>query len=86
MGLRAPEGRLAGGFASFARSPSSVLAADRLSAILDRQSGAAQAQFARDSSDAGSSLSGLAVAIPVLAAVALALALLGVRQRLQEYR
>jgi hypothetical protein len=86
MGLRAPEGRLAGGFASFARSPSSVLAADRLSAILDRQSGAAQAQFARDSSDARSSLSGLAVAIPVLAAVALALALLGVRQRLQEYR
>jgi hypothetical protein len=73
-------------YASFTRSPSSSSASDRLSATLDGRIAAAQADFARDSSSATSSLSGLSIAIPVLTLVAAAFALLGVRQRLEEYR
>jgi hypothetical protein len=86
VGAGAADSRLVREFASFMRSPASARVADRLDATLDGQIAAAQAQFAQDAADARSALSGLAVAIPVLILAAAALALLGVRQRLEEYR
>jgi hypothetical protein len=86
IGVGQPDGRLARELVSFVRAPTSTSAADRLNAALDRETAAAQADFARDSADSTSSLSGLAVAIPVLTFVAAALALAGIRQRLEEYR
>jgi hypothetical protein len=77
---------LSAGYSSFIHSPSSSSAANRLDAALDRRITAAQADFANDSADATSSLSGLSIAIPVLTVAAAALALFGVRQRLEEYR
>lgn len=67
-----------------AESPSSP--ADRLSANLAGQIGAAQSRFTGAAGNATSSLSGLSIAIPVLTALAAALVLMGLRQRLSEYR
>jgi len=50
------------------------------------QTNAAQARFASQASDATSALAGLKIAIPVLAVAAALLALVGLRQRADEYR
>lgn len=57
-----------------------------LDADLGREAAAAQRRFADAASSSTSSLSGLSIAIPVLAVLGCALALVGVRQRLEEYR
>jgi hypothetical protein len=59
---------------------------DELIATLNAQLNAAQRRFAGAASDATSSLTGLALGISVLTAVAALLALLGLQQRLGEYR
>jgi hypothetical protein len=46
----------------------------------------AQASFAHSASDAASALDGLAPAIPLAAVLAAALSLLGLQQRINEYR
>ena len=58
----------------------------RLSADLRTQIAAAQSRFTRKASDATSALTGLAFAIPVLALIAAVLALVGIRERRNEYR
>ncbi len=58
----------------------------RLNNDLTGQIGAAQTRFTRAAADAGGSLSGLSFAIPLLTVLAGVLALLGLRQRLGEYR
>jgi hypothetical protein len=58
----------------------------RLSADLAAQAGAAQARFEKEAANATSALSGLSVAIPLLAVLAAILALVGLRQRASEYR
>jgi hypothetical protein len=60
--------------------------AERMTANVAGQITAAQGRFSRSASDAGSSLAGLSIAIPLLAALAAVLALIGLRQRLGEYR
>jgi hypothetical protein len=67
-----------------AASPSSPAA--RLSSDLAAQANAAQARFQSRAADATSALSGLEIAIPVLAVAAAILALVGLRQRAREYR
>jgi hypothetical protein len=67
-----------------AASPTSPSA--RLSSDLAAQANAAQARFQAQAADATSALSGLEIAIPVLAVVAAILALVGLRQRASEYR
>jgi hypothetical protein len=67
-----------------AASPSSPAA--RLSSDLAAQANAAQARFQSQAADATSALSGLEIAIPVLAVAAAILALVGLRQRAREYR
>ncbi len=67
-----------------AASASSI--ADRLNAGIAGQITNAQGRFMSAAAAAASSLSGLSVAIPVLTALAAALALIGLRQRLSEYR
>lgn len=71
---------------AFMAAPTSAPAADRLNANLQGQIHVAQDGFAATAGDAASWLFGLSVAIPVLTAVAATLALLGIRQRLEEYR
>lgn len=61
-------------------------AAARLDADLSVQATDAQDRFASAAADSTSWVSGLSVAIPVLAVLGGALAVLGVRQRLEEYR
>jgi hypothetical protein len=63
-----------------------VSPSDRLSAGLAAEIAAAQRRFEHDAGDATSALSGLSIAIPLLAALAAVLALLGLRQRINEYR
>ncbi len=77
---------LSGEYASFSHAPRSPSTADRLNATLDGRIASAQRRFSADAADAISSLAGLSIAIPVLTLAATALALLGVRQRLEEYR
>ncbi|HEY1508345.1 MAG TPA: hypothetical protein VGF93_05050 [Solirubrobacteraceae bacterium] len=60
--------------------------ASRLSIDLRTQIAAAQSHFTREASDATSALTGLAFAIPVLALVAAVFALVGIRERRNEYR
>ena len=57
-----------------------------LNAALDREVDVAQARFRDAVSGADAALGGLALGIPGLAALSALLALLGVRQRLREYR
>ena len=59
---------------------------DSLNDNLAGQIDAGQRRFQADAANATSSLSGLEIAIPLLTAVGTVLALLGLRQRLQEYR
>jgi hypothetical protein len=60
--------------------------ADRISANLDSQIAVAQHGFDTAARDATSSLSGLSLAVPLLIVLAAVLALLGLRQRINEYR
>jgi hypothetical protein len=60
--------------------------ADRLSTDLTAQIDFAQRRFAQAAAGADSSLAGLSVAIPALTLIAAVLALLGLRQRISEYR
>lgn len=53
---------------------------------LAQQIDAAQGRFSRAAADATSSLDGLAFAIPLITALAAVLALVGLRQRINEYR
>jgi hypothetical protein len=62
-------------------SPSAKLSSD-----LSAQANAAQLRFQSQAADATSALSGLEIAIPLLAVVAAMLALVGLRQRASEYR
>lgn len=57
-----------------------------LSRRLTDQIGTAQARFTHSASSAASALDGLAFAIPLIAVLAAVLALLGLRQRINEYR
>ena len=59
---------------------------EQLSADLRGQIDAAQSRYDRAAADATSSLGGLSVAIPLITVLAAALALLGLRQRINEYR
>jgi hypothetical protein len=71
---------------SLASSSQAAATADAPTRDLVRETAAAQRRFRIDAASATDSLSGLAVAIPVLTVVAAALALIGLRQRLGEYR
>jgi hypothetical protein len=72
--------------AAIASAPVTIARADGLAGDLSRETTRAQSRFTTHASSAVSSLAGLAVAIPLLTAAAGALALFGVRQRLEEYR
>lgn len=69
-----------------ASSPRSAALTDRLDANLSSQIAAAQARVAKAGSDATSALAGLWIIIPVLTLIAAGLAVLGIWQRLREYR
>jgi hypothetical protein len=62
-----------------------VAVADRVSANLTAQTGAAQARFDRAAASAASSLAGLSILTPILTAFAALLILFGLRERLKEY-
>ena len=85
-GTTAAAGRLPAEIGSYLASGLNATAADRVSADLGGQIDAAQSRFAHAAADATSSLSGLSIAIPALTAIVAALALVGLRQRLGEYR
>ena len=59
---------------------------EQLSHNLAQQIAAAQARFTRSAADATSALDGLGFAIPLITVVAAALALVGLRERINEYR
>jgi hypothetical protein len=77
------EGRLP---EALAHEPATAQISDQLSTDLRQQIGAAQGRSARAAADATSALSGLSVAIPLVAVLAAVAALLGLRQRINEYR
>ena len=68
------------------QAPGVAAISQRLSGQLGDQIAAAQARFAQSASDAASSLSGLWLAIPLVTVLAAALAFLGLRIRINEYR
>jgi CHASE3 domain sensor protein len=72
--------------AALASSPTANTITNRLDGELVAQTSAAQMRFATATADANSSLAGLSIAIPVVTAVAAALALFGLQRRLSEYR
>jgi hypothetical protein len=80
-GLITPAINVAVGSAASGDSP-----ADRLSANLNDQIAAAQKRFEHAAADSTSALAGLSLAGPVLTVLVAALALLGLRQRINEYR
>jgi hypothetical protein len=59
---------------------------EQLSSDIGRQITAANARFTHAAGDAASALSGLALAIPLVTVVVAVLSLLGLRQRINEYR
>ena len=67
-------------------APGVAAISQRLSGQLGDQISAAQARFERSASDAASALSGLWLAIPLVTVLAAALAFLGLRLRINEYR
>jgi hypothetical protein len=71
---------------SRASSVSSTSIADGLQTDLATQIAAAQDRFGAAAADASGSLGGLSLAIPILTAFAAALAVIGLLQRLGEYR
>ena len=72
--------------AAIDQAPGVAAISQRLSSRLTDQIAAAQTRFTRSAADAASALDGLALAIPLIAALAAVLALLGLRQRISEYR
>jgi len=71
---------------AIAVGPEAGSISERLSTRLVAATAAAQDRFARSAADAASALSGLWLAIPLVTVLAAALALLGLRQRINEYR
>lgn len=71
---------------ALASSPQAAAVAEAPNQTLVDQTAAAQQHFAANAGDATGALSGLTVALPILTALAAALLLLGLRQRLEEYR
>lgn len=67
-------------------APASTLTAAQMSQSLQSQIAAAQRRFTHDAAVATGAVSGLSLALPLLTAVAAVLALLGLRQRINEYR
>ncbi len=67
-------------------SPELTSGFDRLSASLAVQTSVAQRRFVHNAAAATAALSGLAIAIPVVALLFAGLAVVGLRHRLQEYR
>jgi hypothetical protein len=74
------------GQSNLAASANSASITDRLRDDLATQIDAAQARFAGAATDATSSLSGLALAIPLLSVLVAVLSVIGLRARLGEYR
>jgi hypothetical protein len=72
--------------AALALEPATAAISDRLSSDLGGQVQAAQGRFVRTAADATSALDGLSIAIPVITVLAAVAALLGLRQRINEYR
>jgi hypothetical protein len=72
--------------AAIDQAPGVAAISQRLSGQLTDQIGAAQARFTGSASSAASALDGLAFAIPLVAVLAAVLAVLGLRQRIGEYR
>lgn len=71
---------------AIARAPAAADTSDLLAKNLSAQLTGAQRSFTRSASEATSSLSGLSIAIPLLTTLAAVLALLGLRERINEYR
>jgi hypothetical protein len=72
--------------AAIDQAPGVAAISQSLSSRLNDQIGAAHARFVDSASSAASALDGLALAIPVIAVLAAILAVLGLRQRINEYR
>ena len=72
--------------AALTLEPASAAISTRLSSDLGGQINAAQARFKEAAADATSALDGLAFAIPLITVLAAVVALLGLRQRINEYR
>ena len=79
-------GQLTGTTGALALEPSAARVSDQVSTDLTGQISAAQTRFAHAAADATSALDGLSVAIPVITVLAAVAALLGLRQRINEYR
>jgi predicted hotdog family 3-hydroxylacyl-ACP dehydratase len=71
---------------AIALEPAASKLSDTISNHVATEIAAAHASFTRSTADAGSALSALGLAIPLLTAVSAALALLGLRLRINEYR
>ncbi len=71
---------------ALALEPGTSAISDRLSSDLGGQVQAAQDRFSTAATDATSALGGLAFAIPVITVLAAVAALLGLRERINEYR
>jgi len=71
---------------AIASAPAASQISDRVTAALTTRIAAAQTRFERYGADAGSSLDGLGLAIPLITALAAILVVLGLRQRINEYR
>ncbi|HTU85816.1 MAG TPA: hypothetical protein VMF57_09600 [Solirubrobacteraceae bacterium] len=67
-------------------APAASTISDRLTSLANARIAAAQHRFTSSAADASSALSGLALAIPLITTLAAALSLLGLRQRINEYR
>jgi len=72
--------------AAIAIAPQASAISERLSRELGQQIDAAQGRFTRAARDATSSLAGLEFAIPLITVLATVLTLIGLRQRINEYR
>jgi hypothetical protein len=71
---------------AIALAPQASSISQQMSHDLAEQIDAAQGRFTRAAADATSSLDGLAFAIPLITVLAAVLALIGLRQRINEYR
>jgi hypothetical protein len=71
---------------AIAASPTASNISDRVSAGVSRRIATAQERFTTNAADASSNLSGLGLAIPLITALAAVLVVLGLRQRINEYR
>jgi hypothetical protein len=71
---------------AIAASPAASQISGRLTAGVTTRITAAQTRFERAAADANSDLDGLGLAIPLITALAAVLVLLGLRQRINEYR